>query len=464
MKKTVMITLLMLFTLITLSKGNDLAVEKVTLPEITWGEKYANLVVDNTTGNPKYLVVMTEVKINNNDAFSRSTRSNYFILPDQTANLSQKLLVPGSFGSGVIEFKFYDVIDTLDEILDYQLFDTKKLDFTFTLPEKLKKYTEFPVLFPPRVDEHPYFNDDFTKIFLAMCAEGQSITDINLATDTDVDFIINIANRLVERRLIKKGDNSYQLRFPFIKSAEAKDVYAIAEATSEKLAAAIEANMTGYWPKVDSLIEAKIIPRDSNDFLSGATLLYKPHPMVSVMLLWYSLGRKFITRSAPLLIYDGTDICNADIYQYMYAINADSQYYNDQFYYQFQSPSEYAMTYSRTKPDITCSGDFLMEKAHGKKPQWRYTHPVYPEFFIVDTVTANPFIDMLSQNTDQIITDAYNQLDKINLKYGRGRVDFGYRYWFWSLASNLTLEKLEAKGVIDKPENPYYRMDAINRR
>lgn len=463
MKQTSLILLLLLIAFSGLAQAGDVTVDNVVLPEITWGEKSAGITITNSAPYAKYVVIITEAEISNKNTLSRTIRTNYFIGPEKTVEVSQKLIIPGSFGGGVIHFKFYDVIDTLDAILDYQLFDSKNYDFTFSLPEKLKPYVENPIFFPPRVNEHPYFNDDFTRIMLALCAEGKTITEINLLTETDVAFIIEVANRLVDKHMLKKGNNIYELDFPFIKNDEAQKVYSLAQKISDQLAGTIETNMAGYWTKVDSLIESKIIPRDSNDFLSGATLIFKPHAMVSVMLMWYKLGGQFITRSAPLKIYDGTDICNADIYQYMYAVNAAPQYYNEQFFYLSMGPNSYAMTYSRKTPDITCTGDYLISKAKGDKPRWRYTHPIYPEFFIVDTVTAEPIIDMLKQGTDKIIYDAYNELKAINKDFGHNKADFGYRYWFWSLASELALQKLEDKGVINKPENVYYRFDSIKK-
>lgn len=464
MKKLLLPLLLLILSGSVFPEDSEIKVDDIKLPEISWGEREATFNVTNHAPYPKYLVVKTAITIDNEQT-TEPVQSSFYLPPENSAVLIQKLDIPGSFGGGSIEFEFYDVLDTLDQILDYQLFETKKFEFTFKIPDGIKPYVAKPTFFPPRVIDHPFFKDDFVKIMIVMLADGKTIEDIQKVTQANIDFILNKANILVGMKYLKKENDVYSLNFPFIKEDEAREIYAIAEQTSDKLALNIEKHMPGYWDKVDSLAETRIIPRDKNDFLSGATLIYNPHAMVSVMLMWYDLGRKFITRSAPLLIFDGTDFCNADIYQYMYAIHADSQYYNEQLFFFSLGSNSYSMTYSRTDPEIQCVGDYrLYNDEKVATPKWRYTHPDYPEFFIADTATANPFLNMLDQGLDTVLFNAYGDINKINEKYGHPRVDFGYRYWFWSLASELTLSKLEAKGVIEKPENAYYRFDSIKRK
>ncbi|NOY88015.1 MAG: hypothetical protein GXO93_01325, partial [FCB group bacterium] len=290
----------------------DIIVGKVALPSLRWGNQKANIEIENTTDVVKFVVVETDISFSGSYLNpERKTKSNLYLEPMTKKMVHPKFYIPSNYGKAEIKLRMYNVIDTLDEVLPGQKFYEQPFFLNFSIPEEMFPYTQDKITLPPRVEQHPYLDNEFIRYLLILLKKGKSVQEIAEMSKSDLSFVIDELNILLKRRYVKKVKSAYVVTFPIIFVKEAEVSKKLADKTSTELANIISDNMKHYWPMIDSMVQAGTVTKDSNDFISPSTFLYFPYPVVSAFVLWFDLGQKFITRAAPLLIYDGTDICNA---------------------------------------------------------------------------------------------------------------------------------------------------------
>ncbi len=464
-KLLISIFIIILAASVSFAQDNDVLVGKTKIPDLNWGNQKISIQLTNNTDWVKFIVVETDIDITGTyfNPVHRS-RSNHILEPEQTTFIEAAVYIPGTFGNAEIVTRLYDVVDTLDEILDGQLFYEKSAQVSFTLPEGLKSYFQTRLFLPPRVEEHPYFKSNFTRVLFILLNEGKTISEIAQLANSDTTFIVEQLQLLNKNRYLNFMGNIYTPNFPIITAVEARATEHIVEQTAIDLSATIAENYKGYWTVIDSLTANKIIPRDSSDFISGASLMYKPYPVISALLMWYDLGNKFITRSAPLLLFDGTDLCNASNYQYYYAVYADEKYIGTHLFYYHLTKKKYSIIFSETPPPIECEENFLIKGQRRQKATWKYTYPQYPEYFIIDSSVVRPLLSQLDAGTQVYLESAYRQLLDISKQFGHKGVSYGYRYWFWNLVAEKTLAKLIDNGVIERRGTGYYRFDSLTKK
>ena len=259
------------------------------------------------------------------------------------------------------------------------------------------------------------------------------------------------------------NDSAFIPDFPIIRVKEAEQVKQVAAKLSAALAKRLAVNLQSYRPVLDSFIAEGIVPKDSNDFISGATCLYREYPIVSTMLLWYDLGQRFITDTLPLLIYENTDVCNAANISYLYEVQGGDNFNGSQFYALLSEPKAYRFLFSDHPVALKCPDNYLMLRHLGRAANWDYLTSDYPEYFIVDSSAVRPMLRKLDVGLEPLIKDARKSLANVASKYGREELTNGYRYWFWNLVATATLKQLEAENVVTKRGNGNFRFDSLNK-
>ncbi len=439
----------------------DLSVGDVDLSGLGWGDQTISIEVENKTDYLKYIISNTNLTFEGvyaNPEFR--VKTVYILEPYQKINISPEFFIPGNYGTVTINLTMYDVIDTLDELMPWSKFYEQPFIIKFHPSDEILPYLQEKTTFPPRVDVHPYFNNEFVRLLFTLLSEGKSVEEIASMNKCDVAFVQDRIDMYVKNGYLKADNKTYKTTFPFITRKEAEGGKKIADSISDKLAALINKNFDSYFTVIDELVTAKIIPRDSNDFISGASLLYKPTPVISTFVLWFELGKNFITRSAPLVIYDGTDICDARNLQYMYMVDGGPYFNGSHFFGLFYGTDNYSILFSADPLRVICKENF-QSYAVKKTGVWNYDRKFLPEFFIVDSADVRPLITALTVGSKDILKEAYNELKKNSLENGHEKVAIGQRYWMWNLIATLTLDKLYANGTLQKRGDSYFRYDKV---
>ena len=442
--------------------SSDLTVGEIDLTSIKWGWRPTAFDVTNHSDDVKFVTVQVEVQCSGSYLLpDRRTKSHYIIEPRVTKAVRPTVYVPGNFGEVTITVSLWDVADTLDLLLPYQKFFQQPFTVHFHVPPALAAYVDEKSTMPPMVEKHPDFDNEFARLLPLLLSEGRSPEEIAEIARAEIDYVQEMIRRMTLKGYLRDENGSPVVAFPVITVAEAEEGRELAMTVADSLAVLIEINMGQYRRVLDSLIAAETINADSNAFLDAGGILHRPYPVVSALLLWFELGRKFITRSAQLQIYHGTDPCNAHIPNYMYLVRGGDVFNGTQFYAFFPAGQAYQIYFGDEIPTLHCGENFILKARLGHRVFWRHRPKYNPESFMFDTTLARPMLQVLSVGTDSLLVDNYFRMRDIAVKYGHEKLSLGERYWFWNLVATRTLKALVDKGVLTRRGNGQFKLEGV---
>ena len=460
--KNVFLVVSVLAILVSSVLAQDLVVGDSKMPPLKWGKQTLDYEMTNNTDYLKFIAIKIDIQFSGSYLHPhRNTTSFAYLVPQETSTISANYVVPGNFGKANIKVELYDVVDTLDLILPDQKFFEQPFVLTFRVPEGMQDYLGEKINLPPRVEQHPTFDSEFSRILLYLLNEGRSPQEIAVLANADTIMVNGLMKEFIDYGYVGLRDSVYRLGFPVIKTAEAEETRQLALAVADSLVARVEKNLPVYFDTLASLAQQGLMSADSNEFYDGGSLFYHKYPAIAAFFLWYDLGRDFITRSAPLLLYDNTDPCNAKIPFYMYAVQGGDVFNGSHFYAPFIGPYGYQFIFGDSVPDLDCTGwNRPQRPMNNWAQQLNYVEDV-PEVFVVDTVIAKTAMKALAGDASGLLEYAYAELFKLADKHGHYKVQFGQRYWFWNLVATRTLEKLVEKGICQRRGAGIYRFDGL---
>ncbi len=428
----------------------DITVGDVNFPSLRWGEQKSLIDVTNNSEWVKFIVVETELEFEGTYLHpSRKVRTHHAIAPEETATLEASVLVPGNFGRADAVVKMYDVVDTMDVLMPGQKFFEQPFMLNFHIPDELVPYMQTRIDLPPRVEDHPYFDNEFSRLAFVLLNEGRTAGEMADMAKCDTSFVTSQMELMEDVGFVRKKNDTWALNVAVIRADEAEAEREIAVNLADTLAKRIAAGMDEYRAVLDSLVAVGRVANDSMAFFDPGTVLYRPYAVIGPLALWWDLGREFITRSAPLLIYDGTELCNANIPIYMYAVEGGPIVNGHQFYALLPGDAGYVIHWGDTIPEITCSPDFLRKRTIPIRISYSFEDDFFQENYMVDTTVVYPAIDALTSGTDSLLFDTYTTVRDLAVdKFGHTRLNFGHRYWFWNLVATRTLDLLVERGVV----------------
>lgn len=454
----------MTLTLSACAQGPDVMVGKIER-DLTWGDRAAIFEVTNRSDNLKFLTVETEIEFTGGYLNPhRRTIAHIILPPGATETVSARLYIPGNYGTAKGQIRVHDVVDTLDVILPGQKCFEDNFMITFHPPESIQPYLDIELTLPPRVDVHPDFDNHLARLMLVLLNEGKSIDEIAGMTAADTAFVQTMYDAMQSNGYVKSEEDGPVLQFPLISVAEAEQAKEMAERVSDSLVAIVRGNLDNYQRVIDSLIEVGSMSTDSNSFLDGATILYHRYPVISCLLLWWDLGQSFITRSAPLLIYDGTDECNAHIPAYMYAVQGGGYFNGTNFYSLMSNSRRFGISFGDSLPVLECEENFIRVGRQNVLARFTYASDYRQETFMIDTLLVRPALNAIKGEADSLLVDTYFELRDLATSFGHAKASYGLRYWFWNLTASRTQVKLVQQGVLDRRGNGQFRFSPFSGR
>lgn len=445
------------------AQDSGVMVGDVKFPSLRWGVQQAQIELTSTTEYIKFIVAEIDMSFSGSYLHPQRRIRSYFALPPgDKITVNPSIMVPGNYGRAQTMIRLYSVVDTLDEILPGQKFFEQPFMFVFHVPEALQQRMETRITLPPRVESHPYFDNEFSRLLLVFLAEGKSVAEIAKLAECDTGFVETQIDMLVNENYLRRKDGAVELLVPVIGKAEAEAARVKAVALADSLATIITKNLPRLATVRDSLIKANRMSADSAAFFDPGTVLFEPYPTVGALALWWDLGTTFITRSAPLLIYDGTDLCNANIPTYMYAVEGSGWVNGHHYYAPEASVGNLEINFGDTIPQITCNPDFIRWKGNRAMVQYSVADSDLPAQFMVDTAVVRPAIEAITAGTDSLLFRAYTELRDMAVdQFGHPRLDYGYRYWFWNFVATRTLDILIEKGTVTRLGNGQVRLTGM---
>ena len=442
----------------------EITVGEISMPSLRWGTQTANFTVTNHTDYPKVISVTTDVTFEG--AYMnpvRHRRSNYELNPGVDQQIKQPVDIPGNYGKATIVVSVYDVVDTMDQVLPYQVVASQPFSIQYHIPENLEAYFQEPITLPPLVNNSVDFDSEFSRLLFLLMNEGKTVQQIAEMTQCDTSFVLEEQVYMLRAGYLLNDKDGFKLRFPVITTKEAEEVRPIAEEIADELANRIEANMGSYKATMDSMVAAGSLPPNADDFMNGGSVLYYRYPALTGLFLWYYLGQEFIDPTRPLSIFDRTDYCNARNPEFMYAVQG-GPYYNGTNFYDFSTMSGHILiTYSDSIPQVDCEYNVdLLHRTLMQNIDWKWRNDVVPEPFVVDTATVRAAFQGLMPGIAHILQKGFNEYKVVFDRYGHTNFTRGARYWFWNLVTSRAIVKLTDKGILSGRGSGFYLYEEVH--
>jgi hypothetical protein len=437
-----------------------IVVDNIEVPPLEYGQQKGLVSVTNTTDALHFVTVIAEVQFTGPGLTpNRNTRNHFYLEPGVSRTIEPIVLVPANYGKAEVSLRVYDVIDTLDALSDRYKVTEESFQLDFPPPATVAEYMKTPINLPPRVEDHPYFDNDLSRLMLVMMNKGIMVEEIAEITGFRLTMVQELFGRLITKgHLVSSGD-SLRVAVPIIGVEEAIRAGKLAYDLADSLTQRIAGNLDNCRRVLDSLVAAGAMSADPNLTFSRGAALHHLYPTISALLLWNDLGRQFITRSAPLLIYDNTDLCNALIPTYMYAVQAGPELNGNQFYALSMTAQAYSVTYSDRPPTIICPDDFILRAQRNMKINWAFGEDNKQQRMLFDSLVVKPAMNALSGGADDLLSKTYYELRDISSEFGHRRLGYGQRYWFWNLVATRTLANLVEAGVVQREGSGHYRLE-----
>lgn len=418
-------------------------------PEWNWGSKAINITVYNGADYIRFIVIKSTFESHGEDGvWQIQSRFSTHLPPATRTTLAPVVSIPGNYGPAKVNLTFYDVVDTMDIVLPDQLVLDTTFHFTIDMPDEARKWVEQRLILPPRFEQHPYFDDQYSRMMLQFINAGVTIEEMARIAGCEGSYIRSVLHRLRRHGLARLGETAIEMTFPYISGPEAEACLPLANRTAGLLADAITRNLAGYDARLDSLIGAGVVPDDRDNLISGTMVLYQPYIVVSAMLLWYDLGGGFVTDGKPLQIYEGTDICNAANRNFTYALEADDSLSGRHFFALLSRGAGDGILFADHDPALICSGNYPARPGLPTRASYTYREDDRPEFYFLDTSIVRPVLDGLGKGTGPIVDETHVELAGLAGQYGRTELRPGYKYWFWNLVATKTLDLLTERQVL----------------
>ncbi len=439
-------------------------VPAIEASKLGWGRHTLPIKITNRSEYLKYVSILTDVKCRGeNNAPERKVTLNYALFPGDTVNGEAVLLIPGNYGEFSFELKLYDVIDTLDQLLESQVIKKQSGVFTVPVTEAIAPYLNKEITLPPLVGRHVDFDNDFAHVLPFLIADGKTtLKEIADVAGCDTSFVSEEFGFMISTGYYRQDGSHYLSSIAAITEDEATEEKSLGLKVAESVAAQLKQNYQTYWKVIDSLVKAKALDADSHSFMDGGTILYRPYPVITALSLWYDLGSSFISSGVPFYLFDGSDFCNAYTPLYMYEVAGKKENNGQQLFAFMRSFSSYQICFGDTIPRIECPEGFMFSPEQGIRVAWEYERPYYPEGFMVDTTLVRPMLNHLRRGMDPILQDAFKKLDDLSHKYHKTFVLMGQRYWFWNIVTTRVVEILTENGTLTRRGNGQFRLDGMS--
>ncbi len=441
------------------AQSGDVVVGEIKTPNLRWGVEKISFEIENKSDDVKFIVVETSIKFKGEYLNpTRVKHTAYPLEPQFSKTISPLVEIPGNYGEATLKIAIFDVVDTLDDLTTATKVYEQPIFLRFHVPSAVAKYWSERITVPPMATNSPDFDDEFSHVLPVMLNDGRTPAQIAQMCECDTSYVSWVIDRLASHGYMYQNMDTVRLNFPVVGTKEAEEFKKLATQTSADLAAILTKNLPAYRSTLDSLVKAKVLDPDTNNFLNTGSVLYHPYPFITTMGLWYDLGQKFVTATSPLTVFYGTDPCHCRIPTFMYAVQG-GDYFNGTQYFDFDiAAHRVQVTFGDKVPQVRCPEDLSSLQQLTETKNYTFVDSNKYEIFLWDSTTMHPALRALTAGTMPIIMSTREKVGAIAAQYVQDKQIFGLRYYFWNLVATTTLDRLVKDGLVSRRGNGQFRL------
>ncbi len=462
-KGLILAVLLVVVSALLVSADDDFKVSSIELNSKDWGTDMATFKVSYTGDEYKFVVATSVAEYTDGPYHPvRLFRKNYFLQPESSVDVELPVIVPASYGKAEISVILYDVVDTLDQLYESQIFYDKSFPVEYKVPPQLSKEVNLDIALPVLMEQNDLFDNALTRLVPVLLSRGKTVDEIAYLCNAKPSVIDAVVRELVARRFLVVAGEKIRPGFLVIDTTTINKLLPAIDKTTEEIYEQIVANMPAFDSLVRQLVASGKVTSDPNDVLSGSSILHHKYPLIMTFLMWNLLGRSFIADGAPFDIFKGSDPCNGVMGQYFYMVPAGDKYVGKSFYYQSTIFGQETAFCGFGHFNIVCESNYE-EKAKNKlQARWFFERDSKEMAFMFNTPELIEPVSLLMENTNPPMSDLRADIDSTLDGYMYGLYGKGARYWCWNLVVTGVMEKLVKNNIVKKEGSGLYsfqRMD-----
>ncbi|MBN2226075.1 MAG: hypothetical protein JW763_01795 [candidate division Zixibacteria bacterium] len=465
MNRTVLywLSCLLILAIGALAADTDFEVGEIALSGENWGKQSATFTLKNVSMEMKTVIAAAETSFDDFDLTPiRKTRAVAFLQPEQTTDVTVPVTIPGNYGTCTIVLKIYDVVDTMDVLMDSQMLHTKTFSITYPYPAELETVVGEQLFVPPFVDRNDYYDHYFGRVMTYLLSRGKRVDEIAKLTGTTVDYVNAAIADFIDYGYLVDTPDGYRPQMMVIDDAQVKSIRSAIDGTVESLVEVITANIPVYDSSIAAMIADGSLTSDPDNIIDPGSVLHHKYPVILGLLMWDILGKNFVNDDMPFTIFEGSDPCNAEMGDFMYLVSGGAADAGTSFYYYLHTKKAERFHCGIDTMPIICDSRFRELRKAGKYVNWSFNRQKPSIFHTYTEDKVRGPLSLLMDGTFPHIEGLRQAVDDLAKSSGQSAYERGARLWCWSLVVTDVMRTLEKNGVVTIEGDGLYSMTKAN--
>lgn len=444
------------------AQDSDFEVAPIKFDATTWGANTAHLNITYKGYEYKFIVAAAVVEFTEGPLLPRREyRSNFMMEPESTSEIELPILIPASYGKGTIKIELYDVVDTLDQLLESQSFFSKSFPIEFGAPPRLTDELNLDIALPVLMEQNELFDNAISRLVPVFLSRGKSVEEIAKLCNSTPDVIQAEINLLGSEKFLIKAGQKIRPAFMVIEKDDIDALMPALDSTVETLYKTIKANYVNFEEMIETMTEAGELSADKNDVLDPLTILNHRYPLTLTFVLWNLLGRNVITGGMPFDIFSGSDPCNGKMGNFFYMVPAGDDYVGKTFYYQSKVAGVESIYCGYGEFDIVCEANYKEKEKNNIPARWFFARDSNEMAYIFNSRGLMKPVTELIRNCDVPVDKLKSRIEEHFKGYLYDMHGEGVRYWAWNMVVTKLMDKFEANGDMDKEGSGLYTFQQV---
>jgi hypothetical protein len=439
----------------------ELEVGQMSFPSIGWGRQNAVIPLTNLAQDYRIIVAIGEAAFAGDASGPpRLSRKSFIIEPLAADTLRFPVEIPGNFGAGVVDIRLYDVVDTLDKLLESQKFLSNQLKFNIEVPPALNEIVQSGLQVPVFVARNGAFDNFLARIIAFLVHKGKSMDEISTMCKADQWYVKTVASRLINDGYLELAASGYKTNFAIIEDEHCEALAEPIRTAVANLYSIIVRNLPAFDSTLKAMVSAGTLTDDADDLFDGGSILYHKHPVISSLLLWNILGRDFVNDGREFSIFESSDLCHASMGDYMHMVTGDGNRMGKSFYY-FSSDSRNEWFYCGTVSSVMpCDPGY--EGRLNAPINMLFGEDNPPLYFSYNEDKLRVPLSILMDGTSEHLNALKKRVDQTFGSANSDPLRRGTRYWCWNLVVTQLMDRFEKENILEKEGASIYVLQRVD--
>jgi hypothetical protein len=442
--------------------AEELKLDDITISSMKWGRQTARVKLVNLSYDYKFIAVKSDVSYTNSPLNSRRTFKKIFIIePIYSAVLDFPIEIPGNFGTLNIKFSLYDIVDTLDQLYNSQIFAVKEITGEIPLPEGMAPYSEKLPIVPQFAESNSLFDNQFTRYLLFFVAQGKNSSEIARLMNAEPGYVDLTIDRLVAAKYLNRSGEEIFINSMIIDEKMSEALRPALDKAIDNLYQTIKNGLPSYQATLQTLASQGQLTRDIHNIMDAGSVLYHYHPALLGLLLWQRLGHYFINDGARFNIFENSDPCRAEMGEYFYLAAATGNPVPRSFYYNISDEEGERFYTSMEKISLICQLPETPENDSAGEYFWGFPEVSFPILYTYDSRSDSILYAIFGSQCRKLAEPLRRAIDD-RLSGGKNKRGIkGARYYFWNLVVTGVMTRLEKENIVAREGNGVYNFQRL---